>query len=288
MKTFKRSLSLAIALTMVLLTLLTACGPNQPSTPQSTSPQSSPATQGSDPATEAPGTTEPETEPVTTEDPHRDNGLPELKFDGETFKFLGYQSYSSFPGRDTRNRDLIYLEDVATNSINEAVRDRNDYVADTYDVNITADFSLSSLDEAIGLADRGDLCLANIFTASIYHLGTLVNRFALRDFNSEMGEYLDLTAECWNQNIQKNLSFAHHLYALAGDLITSDKEAIWNVTFNRDIVNDNHLGNLYDMVDEGTWTIDEMYRLAQAVCDYSTHEADDWFGTTWGMLSASY
>ncbi|MBQ3792604.1 MAG: hypothetical protein II797_05845 [Clostridia bacterium] len=268
---------LAALLILSCAAALLACDPKKDPVETKTPDSSSPST--------TPGTSEPETtETPTTVNPHADPGLPEMKYNGETFTMLGWSEYSGVYGQQ---RDLVYLEDVKTNSINEAVRDRNDYVSDTYDVNFKGVFEDSVL-ERISAAEKATMTLANMFVGSLYAFGSLVNNGFVKDIRSEMGSYLDLTKPYWNQKEQQAMSILNHLYMVAGDIITVDKEGIWMVTYNRDLITDRNMTDPYELIDDGTWTVDNMYTMARTVSDYSDHEPNDWFGITWGMISESY
>ncbi|MBQ3792480.1 MAG: hypothetical protein II797_05205 [Clostridia bacterium] len=265
----------AILLAVMLLSLI-ACEPGT-NPPETTSDKQS--TPG---GSSEPGTTEPETtEPVTTEDPHRQNNLPEVNFDNETFRWLGNGTYNG----ESPTRDLVYLEDVQTNSINEAVRERNDYVQDKYGVRIEAvwaDNGTNMLDTARkscanGMNTYDFLEFGFLDMATMIDLGYLVNLNSL--------QYLDLSREYWNQKCRQDMSIAHALYFMAGDILTTDKEGCWSVQFNRDLITQFNLESPYDHVDNYTWTYEDMYQYMQAVCDYEMHDPADTFGITWGNAS---
>ena len=84
------------------------------------------------------------------------------------------------------------------------------------------------------------------------------------------------------------MSIAHVLYFCSGDIMTSDKEGCWAMTFNRDIINnDNALEDPYVLVDSRRWTYDKMYEMAAHVCNVSDYSPDDYFNVTWGVVSGT-
>ena len=62
--------------------------------------------------------------PGDSDNPHADPGLPSVWYDNESFTIMGL----SICERENPARDLVYFDDVQSDTINEAVHDRNIYV----------------------------------------------------------------------------------------------------------------------------------------------------------------
>ncbi len=261
---------LAACLAFLMLVSLVACViPDEPD-PQPTE------TQQKTPTTDGP------TE--TTENRHPQNNLPAKNYGGQDFRILGRSDQSAVWGRV---RDIVYdSELVSTNSINEAVRDRNSYVEDTFGVSIKGIFD-SDLKKKVEDAKDSGFDLYDIVEDSFSVYANLIDDGYLLDLNT-VSPYLDLSQSYWNQTCRKEMSIAGALYFCPGDIMTSDKEACWSVTFNRDIVkNDNALEDPYTLVDTKVWTIDKMYEMASHACNKSSFDPDDYFNITWGCVSSS-
>ncbi len=270
---------MALLIVASMLFTLIACvngGPNTPGTSENNT---------TSPGTNAPDTSaEPQTsEPETTVNPHADPHLPEVNYNGETFSILGNSEMS--PSTYGAQRDLVFLEDVTTNSINEAVRDRNDYVMDTYGVTIKGVLIADDIGERLESAERGNLAISNIFVTSLMAFGKLIDNGRTKDLKHEVSSYLDLTESFWNQKLQKSMSIANRLYFISGDFLTSDKESTWTVSFNRDMITELGLENPYNLVDNETWTYDAMYSYMQTASDYADHDPSDQFNIRWGCTS---
>ncbi len=266
---FLRRTSLLLAALMLLSLAACAKAPE----PEDTATAAPPATANvTDTATEA---------PVTTSH-HADPGLPSIQFNDASYTvFANAQVYSD----GKAPRDIIYLEDVSSDTINEAVHDRNAYVEESYGVVIEALWTEEDrlVTDATNLIASGE----HAFSAaelSLFFAGQLAVRGLLRD-TATLSEYLDLSQNYWDQNIMSSLSVGGKVYFLSGDILVTDKGGTWSVCFNRQLIEANQLGDLYAEVDTKKWDFDMMNRYAQAVCDLDSHAPDDWFGVTWGILS---
>lgn len=272
-KTMKKIVSMLLV--VVMLFSFVACV-----IPEDLPPETTPKATSA-PKTNVSSSEEQTTEPETTQSQHAPNNLPSLTFNGEDFRIMANAAIG-----DNAARDIVFLEDVLTNSINEAVRDRNDYIEDTYDVKIKAAWA-ESADDTLAKsrsAHKTNLVLCEFVSTNYNNFGIMIQEGLLVDLNSL--KYTDLSQPYWNQNCRNNMSIAHKLFFESGDLLTTDKEGTWSIAFNRDLVNNNPtLRSLYDIVDEGGWTYDVMYQYMKAVCDYESHDPNDQFGITWGSAT---
>ena len=74
--------------------------------------------------------------------------------------------------------------------------------------------------------------------------------------------YVDLTKPYWNSSILEQLTIGGVTPFAASDLLIADPNVIW---FNNDIATSMDIGNLYDIVLDGKWTLDEMINLCDKV-----------------------
>ena len=84
---------------------------------------------------------------------------------------------------------------------------------------------------------------------------------------------LDLTKDCWNDNLVSSLSIGDAAYLIGGDITVADEDAVEIVVFNTTMARDLNLAPLYDTVREGKWTVDKML-------DYCKVAARDLDGNT--------
>jgi len=73
--------------------------------------------------------------------------------------------------------------------------------------------------------------------------------------------HLELDKVWWNHAMQEALTFGGSLYFLSGDLIVSDDDGLQINIYNKALGEDFKFENLYDVVNEGRWTIDYKKKL---------------------------
>ncbi len=76
-------------------------------------------------------------------------------------------------------------------------------------------------------------------------------------------ETLDLSHSWWNQNSVEEYTLFGHSYAASGDICLYSNGAPVCYFFNKKLAADLDLGNFYELVDAGTWTLDTMIGLAK-------------------------
>jgi len=101
-------------------------------------------------------------------------------------------------------------------------------------------------------------------------------------------QYIDMSADCWDHNATDSLSVWGDHYVLIGDMLTLDKKGTWCVLFNKGLAADYQVGNMYDMVREGTWTFDTFRSIVELGAfdldgDGKMTESD-----RWGLLGEGF
>lgn len=76
---------------------------------------------------------------------------------------------------------------------------------------------------------------------------------------------LDLSREWWDQRAVESFTFKDAVYQATGDISIYDNRATFCCYFNKNMAADYELPNMYEMVDNGTWTLDNLKALAEAV-----------------------
>lgn len=103
---------------------------------------------------------------------------------------------------------------------------------------------------------------AAIVTGGIDLIGPLARQGKLENLKSpEAAAYLDFSAPYWPESMAEELSINGKLYFAAGQISINTMAAVNCVFADPDI--NSKLGiNIYNIVNEGKWTYDEMYALA--------------------------
>ena len=264
MKRTNRILAMLLVAAMLLLALAACAVPDEP--PVTDPPATNPPSTGTD----GPGSS---TEPVTPPTPTK-------RYDGETYTILAQEDLT----QGVPSRDVVYLESEGNASINQAVRDRNNYIYDQHGVTVKGYF----VDQMYSVASKaafGGLSVCEAMQEGFTNYATLIDNGYLLDMKT-LSPYLDMSSSVWSQTCVKNMSIAGRLFFCAGDIMITDKGGCWAIAFNRDLISNNNLESPYDLVDSKGWTYDKMYELAEAVCDKSSApNPDDYFNITWGIAT---
>jgi len=185
--------------------------------------------------------------------------IPDTRYDGEEFCFLT---------RDESEWSTleIFAENQTSESdnISNAVFERNDRIFQAYGVTIT------ELKKTTGehhgaltnevAAPTGDF--QAVVTNTSGSAGFATNGF-LWNLNSDEIEYMDFEKPWWDNNMAQGMSIDERLYFATGDLLTSDNDATFCILFNKSIVTDCQIPDLYAIVENGTWTMDKFYEFEQ-------------------------
>ncbi len=100
---------------------------------------------------------------------------------------------------------------------------------------------------------------------SAYDLGNLAQLGYLADLNEN--EHMDLSMSYWDQNACDQMEIDGKLYFTTGDISFNDKEYTFAVIFNKKIAAEKQLGNLYSMVENGSWTFDKFAEMCRTVSE---------------------
>ena len=185
--------------------------------------------------------------------------IPSTRYDGTEICFLT---------RDESEWSTleIFAENQTSESdnISNAVFERNDRILQNYGVTITelkkkTGEHHGSLSNEVS-APTGDFHAVITNTSGSASFAS--NGF-LWNLNSEEVEYLDFTKPWWDNNMAEGMSIDDRLYFATGDLLTSDNDATFVIMFNKQLVKDYSIPDLYSLVENGQWTMEELYKYEQ-------------------------
>ena len=151
--------------------------------------------------------------------------------------------------------------------LNDAVFQRISHVEDLLNIDIETSYVTSYADTA----PLNTSVTANDGAYQLYQItaGNVINTASsglIQDINQFAASgTLDLDAAWWDQNIRKDMSLKNHLYCLTGDIGTMYKKSIGVIMFNKNIIAQNQLEVPYDLMNEGTWTVDKMVELGTKI-----------------------
>ena len=239
--------------------------------------------------------TEPVTEAVTEARAAAD--VPEKDYGGHNFVF-----YITGNTENNWKKNDFIAEAETGEALNDARFQRNVTIEDRFNVKISTyeDYNGNSnngkgpgyqaISKAVMAGDMSyDACMI-----SSYDCATLAYSGYLYDLNTM--PYLDLSKPWWDQKINRDLTIAGKLYYTTGDISTADNDATCAILFNKSIVNEHDMESPYELVRNGTWTIDRFAAMCTDIAadldgdskftDQDRFGAIIWDDTMMGIVNA--
>ena len=238
----KRTISLALVL-MMLLGAFAGCGSDPAETTASA---------------EVTDTTAAETETETLYEP---DDLPaDLRYDGETINTFGWSGPAAIE---------FFAEEMNGELVNDAIYQRNlsveerlgvqlEYVLQPgayNDRNTWANTVVNSVQAGDGAYD----------IASGYSMSGATLAFKGVSINLNDLQYLNFDKPWWPASLQEEATCGGKLYFCSGDISTYMIYYLYGTYFNKQLIIDHDLENPYDLVREGTWTLDKMMEMSSGI-----------------------
>ena len=157
----------------------------------------------------------------------------------------------------------IWAEEASSEPIQDAVFNRNTAMFDTFGVTITknavAAVSTTAMNDNKSNAKSYDLIMANgPDTGALAQGGYLYNFLDLKD-------YMNLDKEWWDPGTLRDCAINGKVYFMNGDINILDNDVTWIMLFNKKMIADNDLEEPYELVKNGTWTLDKFYEYVKKV-----------------------
>ena len=237
MKKFTKLVCLALAL--IMLATLAACGnDNDTTVPKDSPPQSE-----------------------TGRDAVKDTVPVDLQFKGETVTFFVRDDQELW-------KNEIDVEKTTNDTLYDAIYYRNAAVEDRLGITIkqigqagtyaVSDSWNSTLRNAV-LTKSGDYDTAAIYASTGSALAVEGLYYNILDL-----PYINLEQPWWNDSIVKEVTLFDTLYYLAGDICVTQIANGICIFYNKDLFTELYQTqniNLFDVVEKGEWTIDYMSEL---------------------------
>ncbi|MGM9625829.1 MAG: hypothetical protein ACI3XM_08990 [Eubacteriales bacterium] len=217
-----------------------------------------------------------DTASITTEakDSHSDT-VPDLDFGGAAFRTIQQN-----PGKygfytDAENGDMV--NDVLYKRIRNAEERLNIDVTET-ECMVYSDVADHLIQAVLSGSDDYDLVLNQIFRS-----GSVAIENYLYDWNEI--PYIQLSQPWYTKSIQ-DASLGNSLYMIESDLSISYMNQTWFILYNKTITDSQDIPDLYQVVNEGKWTIDYLYMLASGLYQdmNGNSKADD--GDRFGLATS--
>ncbi|MBQ7338527.1 MAG: extracellular solute-binding protein [Clostridia bacterium] len=274
---FLRIMAMLLALMMVFGTLaLTSCADDS----EDTDGDKQPGTENSG---------DEGNDPVEDEEPRIPlDYLPTTTYGGETVNILEWTVAGQTPGMAWVPWEEIDVDAGDGDPINNAIYDRNGVVEETYDVEITKEYlsvdgspqyvTAFRANESSGDQAYQMITLRTTTIAPLVQEGLMTNMYELENLHTDM--------PWWNQDSVRSYTMGSALYCAAPEMLLRDKGATAAMFYNQKIATDHEITDLYELAENGDWTMDIMIEYAEKVTidmngDDIANSIEDQFGL-WG------
>ena len=203
------------------------------------------------------------TVPAETGRASRQDTVPDnLNFNGEILDFMVRDTEQYF-------RELI-AEDMTGQLVNDAIYERNETVSTALNigynyVRVGSSWRDQGTTTGIlrGSIEAGDNAY-DVFVNGAYFVGQMAMEGLLYD--AAKLPYIDLTQPWWNQNFIEQVKYKDQLYMLDGEISLNTLDYVYCMYFNQELLDEFYSGtNLYQIVQDGQWTMDKLYELSEGV-----------------------
>ena len=210
-----------------------------------------------------------------------DDELPEEDFEGRTFTMLTY---------DQLKADL-YAESLNGEVINDAVYERNETVAERFNVNIETN-SQTLYTDATAFIQKTVLAGDDSFQLAAHHV-VAAGEMLMKDLFMNWYDipYIDFTKPWWSPSTTEDLTYGDDKALIAvGDLALSSLAATYCYFYDKPAAETYKLDDLYEVVRNGKWTIDYIMNITKDIYQdlngNSERDGDDYYGMTQQLKSA--
>lgn len=210
-------------------------------------------------AVEEPADSSAPTETQTETEPEISDGLPEADYEGYSFNILTRDS-------DHHTKE-VYSFELNGEVVNDAVFARNRAVEERFNAEIksveVAESDESALTKFITKSvmandNSFDLALAHtVYAGAVALEGVLYNWLDM--------EYTDFAKPWWNSVLADELTVEDHLFLAVSDMCISAVDYTWVMVFNKELSKEYNVENLYEAVNNKTWTLDRFNSLIKTI-----------------------
>lgn len=203
--------------------------------------------------------------------------LPSTDYNGYTFRVLTRDDADQY----WLPNDVCATE-ITSEVINDAVFKRTELVQNKFNIKIEQLMKTDYQDFARTAIQSNDDSFDVILMDSM-RAGQLAVENLFINYSDV--PYVDFSNSYWDKTTIDQLSIGGKSYFALGDINITDNNATWCVLFNKRLYADLDLGNAYECVNEGKWTIDVFYDICKnATGDLNGDSVIDYTNDRYGAV----
>ena len=188
------------------------------------------------------------------------------------------------------NDDLVIKDDDDSRRdvVSKAIYDRNLAVEELLNIKIVTHEMVGTLNGVKTELTRAVMAHEDIYDValpSIRYVASMIQENYLVPL-SELS-YMDLSKPWYDQRSIEELQVGGENYVFFSDITIRNLDAIWLYYFNKQMIETYHLDDPYELVENGTWTMDKMTEMMKA----TSYDGGDGVLTkedNWGLVAHDY
>lgn len=183
-----------------------------------------------------------------------DDGLEEQDFGGADFTILCVDYFEDFYHIEEENGDIM----------DDTVFRRNSAVMERFNVKLLHEFmeyskQVSHMKSSVLAGDDA----YQLFAGHVVASGAVTNDAMFLNWHEV--PHIDFSRPWWSKSTVEDLTYDGKAFLAVGDYALGALAQTYCVLFNKQVASDYDIPNLYDIVNEGKWTVDRMTELSREV-----------------------
>ena len=210
-----------------------------------------------------------------------DGSLEDIDWNGESYIILGRDGGSA---SQFTNFEVGY-DELPFDVVGQAVYKRNQNLRNKYNFKVVQNLVSETSTTAQIAYESGD----DLYDLVIYR-PSAVQAHAQSGYLLNIAEldHINLDHDSWYQDVNEELTIGDKLYYTTNDFLLQDKHRFWYCFYNRGLAQDLNLGYFEDMVDNNTWTLENVTKIVkQGYADVDSISGRS-YGDRYGFAFGSY
>ncbi|MCL2158724.1 MAG: hypothetical protein FWH48_04875, partial [Oscillospiraceae bacterium] len=179
--------------------------------------------------------------------------VPEIDLGGADFRILSSGELHAWHG-------VVNIEEETGEPVNDSIYRRNRVVEDYFNIVMSEVYDVSKLPKSVKSgSDDYDYVTGWCDPMFGYYIDGLGHTFA------DYGRYIDLDKPYWDRGLTQTMTFGKTIMFPVGAIDITTYDLIHVLLFNKKLVAELELDNLYALVKSGSWTFDKYAEMAKTV-----------------------
>ena len=206
--------------------------------------------------------------------------LPATDMDGKVFNILEV----NWMGYEPLSITDINVTEINGEILNDTAHKRRTEICDKYNCDILSSPVANPTDGTTAL-NTTIMAGENAYDIALIRSNMYNTQLTAGNLcDLELVPYIDITAEYYDTQSYDALAIMDRHYGIVSNLSMNPYLLIFCAYFNKVLIDDYNLDNVYELVRNGEWTIDKMYEMGKAVASPDNSEgydSEDVYGFTY-------